>query len=185
MNDRATRSPGSRAPLAGVLVSAAFWVALLFAATLYGTVSLAPKLVAFDDLAERHHTRQWELVALERRLGSLKKTVSAIETDPRMAREQARMEFGTGDPDEQSIPVDGDLALEMRGSATTDGTTTSIPARRAPWYIAPLRVVASNRSLENTLLALAAGLAIYAFTFLRESAEETPPVRWNSSPGLP
>ena len=167
------------------MVTCAFWSALLFAALTYGIVSLAPKVVALEDLAERHHARQWELVALERRVRSLQKTVEAIDSDPRMAREWTRMEFGASDPDEQSIPVEGDLALEMRGAATdADVPIAEIPVRRAAWHVAPLRFLAANRSLENTLLALAAGVAIYAFTFLRETPDdrspaETPP---NSTP---
>ena len=75
------------------LTSLAFWLCLVAAAGLYGTVTLSPKLLAFLTLNRAYHANQWKLVSLEKQVDHLQKVIDAQKNDPAFVREQARFDF--------------------------------------------------------------------------------------------
>lgn len=149
--------------------TAAFWGALLAAAGLYATVSLSPKILSYYDLRRLHHDRQWVLITLEDRVQALGKTVEAFERDPRLASELTRAEFGVVDPQEQRIPVDDELALQLGQSDDEVRVPTDHPE---PTWLPVVALVAKSRSLQNTLLLSAATLVLFGFTFCRDRVVE-------------
>src|SRR5579872_846799 len=101
----------------GWLTSLAFWLCLFVSAALYGSVTLSPKLLAYFTLNREYHANQWKLVSLEKQVARLQKVIDAQKNDPSFVREQARSDFDIASPDEQRIPVDSHLRLNIGSGA--------------------------------------------------------------------
>jgi cell division protein FtsB len=157
-------APPSRETGNGWLTSLAFWLCLFAAGALYGTVTLSPKLLAFLTLNRQYHSNQWRLVSLEKQVGHLQKVIDAQKNDPAFVREQARSDFDVAGADDERIPVESHLRLNI---GTGNADLQVVPAE-LPWYSPLLAVVARSRSVSNTLLGLAAVLVLYAFSLLYE-----------------
>jgi len=148
------------------LTSLAFWLCLFASAALYGTVTLAPKLLTFLTLNRQHLANQWKLVSLEKQVGHLQKVIDAQKNDPAFVREQARSDFDVAGSDDERIPVESHLRLNI-GTGNAD---LQVVAAELPWYSPLLSVVARSRNVSNTLLGVAAVLVLYAFAMLYERA---------------
>ena len=155
-------NPVSREPRQGWLTSLAFWLCLFTAAALYGTVTLSPKLLAFLVLDRDYRTNQWRLVSQERQVAHLQKVIEAQTNDPAFMREQARSDLDLANSDEQRIPVESHLRLNIEtGNAGLPATHPGLPR-----YAALLEFVAHSHRVGNALLGAAAILVLYAFTRL-------------------
>lgn len=154
-------------PRHGWLTSLAFWLCLFAAAALYGSVTLSPKLLAFLTLNRDYRANQWRLVSLKKQVDHLQKVIDAQKNDPAFVREQARSDFDVASPDEQRIPVDSHLRLNI---GTGNADLVVVPPE-LPWYSMLLAGVARSRAFANTLLGLAAFLVLYAFTLLHEPSK--------------
>jgi cell division protein FtsB len=159
-------SPGNqlRESQHGWLTSLAFWLCLFAAAALYATVTLSPKLLAYLTLNRDYCANQWQLVSLKKQVDHLQKVIDAQKNDPAFVREQARNDFDVASPDEQRIPVDSHLRLNI-GTGSAD--LVVVPPD-LPWYAGLLAGVARSRPAANALLGLAAFLVLYSFTLLYE-----------------
>ena len=157
----------AREPRTTWLTSLAFWLCLFTAAGLFGAVTLSPKLLAFLTLNRDYRANQWKLVALMKQVDRLQKVIEAQTNDPAFVREQARSDFDVASPQEQRIPVESHLRLNI---ATGSPDQPVIPLE-APWYTPLLASVARTRGVADTLLAIAAFLVLYAFTLLYERAK--------------
>lgn len=155
----------------GGIMSVAFWLCLAIAAGLYGIVALAPRYLAYLHLHRQFHENQLQLVALERQARHLEQVTAALQNDPAFARELARMDFRTGNPDEQNIPVDRALALAIRPAAPD----LDVRPPQLPWFAPLLELLAQSRRVTDMLLGLSAGLVIFAFTFLQDRTTATRP----------
>ncbi|MBS0262737.1 MAG: septum formation initiator family protein [Planctomycetes bacterium] len=142
----------------------AFWVSLFVAAGLYATVVLSPKLLAYLALNREYVANQWRLSELSRQVAHFDRVIQAQTHDPAFVREQARDAFDVAPPEEQRIPVDSHLRLNIE----LGPRKTAIPAKSLPWYASVLRLVANSRSLGTTLLCGAGALVVCAFSFLYE-----------------
>lgn len=160
------QTDSSQNALSGWAVSLAFWLCLMAAAAIYALVALAPRYLAYLNLHRQFHENQLQLVALERQTHRLEQITTALKNDPAFARELARMDFRTAHPDEQRIPVDAKLSLSVR----PDAPDLDVSPPQLPWFAPLLQLVVENRKLGNSLLYLAAGLVIFAFTFLQDRA---------------
>lgn len=148
----------------GWIFSLAFWICLLFSATLYAAIALSPKVLAYLTLKQEQQTNQMKLVGLERQIGQIHKMIEAFQHDPSFARELARIDFDAVKSDEERIPVDSSLSKKVRPGAPD----LAVAPPDLPWYTPILRVLAYSRTVGNTLLAIAAGTIIYAFACLGE-----------------
>ena len=148
----------------GWLTSLAFWLCLFVSAALYGSVTLSPKLLAYFTLNREYHANQWKLVSLEKQVARLQKVIDAQKNDPSFVREQARSDFDIASPDEQRIPVDSHLRLNI-GSGAAEAPV--VPPD-LPWYTPLLAAVAGSHKIGDALLGVAAFLVLYAFTLLYE-----------------
>jgi cell division protein FtsB len=159
---KSTADPDSREPRQGWLVSLAFWLCLFMAAALYGVVTLSPKVLAFLVLDRQYRTNQWRLVSQEKQVARLQRVIEAQTNDPAFMREQARSDFDVANSDEQRIPVQSHLRLNIEtGTAGPPVTNADLPR-----YAALLEFVARSHAVGNALLGSAAILVLYAFTRL-------------------
>lgn len=157
-------NPTSRESRHGWLTSLTFWLCLFTAAGLYAAVTLSPKLLAFLSLNREYHANQWKLVSLEKQVARLQRVIDAQKNDPAFVREQARSDFDVASPDEQRIPVDSHLRLNI-AAGSADLTVFSPDL---PWYAPLLASIARSRQVANSLLGIAAFLVLYSFTLLYE-----------------
>ena len=146
----------------GMAFSLIFWVCLLIATGLFGLVSLAPKFCDYLQLRSHFDTNQRKLVALERQADQLGRVVHAIQNDADFVSELTRIEFDAVGPDEEVIPVEGDLQFDARKE--------QVPVREQgafhEWYEPYVTHLASNGKLRMSLLGAAAILVIVSFTML-------------------
>ena len=151
-------------PKGAWLISLSFWLCLLAAAGLYGSVSLAPKLLTYLTLRHQYDTNQVQLVKLQGQVHYLSKVGKALENEPDFAAELARVDFDAARPGEERIPVGRTLSLDAR-------TEPDQPLRAVtlPWYTPLVRVLTDHRRLRTAALAAAILLALFAFTFLHDS----------------
>lgn len=154
--------PLPRAPRQGWLASVLFWVCLFTAAALYATVTLSPKLLAYLALDRECRINQWKLVSQERQVAHLQRVIDAQTNDPAFVREQARSDVGTAAQDEQRIPVDPHLRLNIE----TGNSGLPVAHTDLPGYAVLLEFVARSRRVGNALLGAAAILVLYAFSRL-------------------
>ena len=148
------------------LTSLGFWLCLVAAAALYATVTLSPKLLTFLTLNRAYRVNQWKLVSLERQVDHLQRVIDAQKNDPAFVREQARFDFDIASPDEQRIPVESHLRLNI-GTGNAD---LAVVPPDLPWYSPLFAAVVHTEVVADTLLVIAAVLVLYAFTFLNDRA---------------
>jgi cell division protein FtsB len=157
--------------VAGWLASLLFWLAVLAAAGMYALVALSPKVLAWHEERERWRSNQERLVRLERKVHYLKQVAQALESDPEFAAELARVELNASRPGDERLPVEGRLSLaaetktESGKRESEQGTPDS--AFRLP--LSTLRDFADDARLRRWMLLAAAGLVVFAFTFLHVS----------------
>jgi cell division protein FtsB len=145
-------------------VSFLFWTCLLTAAALYGGVSLAPKLVVWQEWDWQYRANQLELVTLESRSTQLEQVVAALKDDPQFAAELVRQEFDAQAPGEEVIPVSRGLSFHPHAAEEIPPPMATPPR---PWdpYVTAL---ATQQPLRRALLGIAATLVILGFTFLHD-----------------
>lgn len=179
--DTADWAPEDSAPLrdpetaGGVLVSLAFWLALLTATVMFALPTLAPKLVALHQLEQDRNAWQTKLVTKEREASRLAYFVDALRTDPDLAAELARVQFDAVRPGEEVITVEGSLAFNHRfgvdpgadenRTIVSATSSSSVPLAWLPW----IERLANERELRWTLLGSATVLVLIAFTLLQEA----------------
>ena len=146
------------------LTSLAFWSCLFTATGLYAIVVLSPKLLTYLILDREYVANQWRLVELSRQVAHFDKVIQAQTQDPAFIREQARAAFDVAPPNEQRIPVDSHLRLNIELGTKPPAR----PSRSLPWYAPLLGTVANSRPAGNVLLGSAAILVLFAFAFLFE-----------------
>jgi|AP95_1055475.scaffolds.fasta_scaffold123903_1 hypothetical protein len=159
-----------------LVVSLLFWGLLLLAGVLYGAVSLAPKLLINAELDTRYRKVQSQLVGLEQRVTELRYITLALENDPRILQELARIDLDAASPDEERIHLPAELTLQSR---VTDFRSNAPEVTRA-WYLPILRAFAENERLRLTSLLSAAALVIIAFLFLHPSQATQVRSGWDS-----
>lgn len=149
-------------------MSLIFWLCLLVAAGLFGLVSLAPKFSVYLHLRSQFDNNQRKLVALEEQAEQLGRVVHAIQNDPDFVAELTRIEFDAIGPDEEVIPVDGELQFDAAK------VQTAVPEQivRPEWYEPYVLYLASNGNIRVALLGAAAVLVIFSFTLLPPSGRE-------------
>lgn len=142
-------------------VSLAFWMTLLIAALMYGSVALAPRLYAWIDIRHGFIQNAHQLKTLETEVDYLERVRDALESDPEFVRRMADASIAEDAGDEELIPVSGELLFgsedqlkeRMSEIDATPGTTLALR-------------LAVDRTLRGVLLVCAGLLVIFAFTVL-------------------
>ena len=160
--------PRDPAPEHSILIPLAFWMCLLSSAALFASVSLAPRLVEWNDLHLSTLDRQQQLIEIEQHVQHLEKVVHALEFDPHFLSEVTRREIGS--------PSAGEL-IPLEKSLTIDVTRPALNAPNVPlvvpWYIPILKTLAVPSDWRRRVLWVSAALCLLAFVGLRER-EQTP-----------
>lgn len=151
-------------------ISVLFWLALLAAVSVYALVALSPKLLTYLELRQEHQAHQVQLVRVEHQIDDLREIAVSLKQDPDFVRKLANVEFGAARPDEEHIPVDEPLQISIR-----DNDPVFEPsAESQTWLRSAIRPFATHRQLRGTTLLFAAGMLIFAFTFLQPGATHLP-----------
>jgi hypothetical protein len=149
--------------LAGVAISLVFWVCLLLSAVLFAAAALSPKLAAYMQLRDQYETNQFELVTLERQAGQLQRVINAIRSDKNFAAEMTRIELDAARPEEEVIPVEGDLKLDAKTMRQDDLYRDA----EFVWYQPIVQILAGDSNLRMGVLATAGLLLVVSFTMLQ------------------
>ena len=145
----------------GWIGSLLFWACLFAAAGMYGAVDLAPKLLNYIALDREYRINQLRMIELDRQVTHLNRVIEAHASDPGFVREEARSAFDTAPPNEQRIPVESHLRMNIESPAAL----RSKARVTLPWYTPIVLQIAGSREIENLLLVGAAATVIIAFTF--------------------
>lgn len=164
-------TPSTATAAQGWATSLLFWLCLVLAATMYGGVALAPKLLSWLTLKQEHYTHQVRLVQLERKVKYLGRVVDAMENDAEFAAQLARVDFDAARPGDERIAVDSNLSLDARDRPAA----APVLPRTASLLVPLLRQVTDRPELRRALLTIAAALILFAFTFLQEPTIEVAP----------
>ncbi len=146
-------------------ISLAFCLTLVTAACLYGLVLLAPGWLTLGDLAQLEADNLAIQSRLENRIEYLERVRDTLKTDAGYAGELAGLDVPEEMPGENRLTVDESLRLvplepvDARQSESP-GTWTTRPA---------IAALADDDILKSTLLVIAAGMVLFAFTLLHES----------------
>jgi hypothetical protein len=170
MNDAAPLAPDSSLSW---LKSLSFWLCLLVSATLFGAVSLAPRVRDTIRLDHAYRQNQWELVRTEDQIQQMQRIALALRNDAEFLQRLAEADLHAQQPDVQQIPVDHHLVLRP----TPDSERVATPSASLPIYLPILDLLSDNRDVGNALLAISAALVIFAFTYFQEYTSDTEPER--------
>lgn len=150
------------------IISLMFWGQLLLAAAIYAAVALAPKLVTLIELRNEHLITQSQLVWLEQQVEELRQVTEALENDPRILQELARLDLDAARPGESRLELDSDLMLQSR--ITEERPLVPDVTRR--WYEPIIHAFALNQNLRSVALLSAIALILISFTFFHASQAE-------------
>lgn len=142
-------------------VSLAFWITLLVAALMYGTVALAPRLYAWMQVRHEFMTNAHQLQALESEVDYLERVDHALETDPAFVRRMASTAIGADADQTEVIPVSGSLVF-----GSSDQLQSRLPDVEQPWAADLVQRLAADRQLRTLLLTTACVMVVFAFTVL-------------------
>lgn len=153
-----------------------FWGQLLLAVGLYAAVALAPKALVWEKLRADYLKTQSQLVNLEQQVDEVKKVVTALERDPSLIQELARIDLDATRPGEEKMELGADLILQ---SGITQKRVHQTEVTRS-WYFPLLATFAENVKLRTTSLTVAASLVLIAFTFFQPSESAAFSSGWTS-----
>lgn len=146
-------------------VSLCFWFTLLLAATIYGSVALAPKFAVWNRVKADYDSNIRQLVTLEEDVEYLERVDHALKTDPEFVQRLLGATRPVQSGTEELIPVSGSLLFgqgdEITNAATVEPTDSVIGSLI-------VRLGSDNR-LRTILLFICACLTIFAFTFLNDA----------------
>jgi len=144
------------------VVSLAFWVLLLIAALLYGSVALAPRLSEWMNIRHDYVANAHQVKALETEVDYLERVRDALKTDPEFLRRLAEVGVSKNrDRRSEVIPVSGLLVF-----GGEDQLQQRLPEIDPPVGADVVRMLASRPSLRTGLLATAGLCVVFGFTVL-------------------
>ena len=146
-------------------VSLAFWITLLIAALMYGSVALAPRLFAWIEIRHDFLSNAHQLQALETEVDYLERVRDALASDPEFVRRMAAASIAEDVGEAEVIPVSGSLIF---GSA--DQLQERMPEIQTPTGTALVQRFASDRHLRSVLLVSAGLLVVCAVAAVASAA---------------
>jgi len=141
----------------------AFWLCLFVAGLLFAAAYLSPKLLTHARLSSRRFDNHEQLVTLSQHCEHLEVVQQALESDPGMKAELARIEFDAVDPAEQRIAVGAGLTLNAIAAAPIPKP----PGTSLAWYAPMLEFLVDNPQYAHCMLLIAAVLVVYGFIGLQ------------------
>ena len=146
-------------------VSLCFWFTLLLAASIYGSVALAPKFAVWNRVKSEYDGNIRQLVSLEEDVDYLERVEHALKTDPEFVQRLVGASLPGQATGEELIPVSGSLLFGQ-----SDEMVNSVAVESDDSFFASVIVrLASDTGLRTILLWASACLTIFAFTFLNDA----------------
>lgn len=149
------------------LVSLSFWGTLLVAAAIYASVALAPKFCVWNRVRLQQKQNAERLAILEAEVGYLERVEKALATDPEFRRQASGASSKT-DANSELIPVSGNLLFGNQAVPIE----TNLQLATIPLHHSVAELLATDRSLRTSLLALTMFLAFFAFAILNDAGTE-------------
>ena len=147
-----------------LLISLAFWMSLLIAATMYAAVALSPKLADWINVRQQYLSNAMRLQELEDEADYLERVAAALKSDPDFAGHLVRANQNSGEHDSEFVPVSHDLLFGGSVRKSYEEPVVVQPAVASLVYH-----LASHEKHRHWLLAAAAGLTLTAFTLMNEA----------------
>ena len=155
-------SPPSETPSSTVwVVSLAFWITLLIAASMYGCVALAPRLVAWIEIRHDYLMNAHQLQALESEVDYLERVQGALQSDPEFVRRMAAASIAEDVGEAEVIPVSGTLIF-----GSEEQLQKRLPEIEEPVGAVLVQKFATDRRLRHGFLVSASLWVVFAFTVL-------------------
>jgi hypothetical protein len=155
-------SPPSESPSSTVwLVSLAFWMTLLIAASMYGCVALAPRLFAWIEIRHDYLMNAHQLQALESEVDYLERVRGALQSDPEFVRRMAAASIAEDVGEAEVIPVSGTLIF-----GSEEQLQKRMPEIKEPVGAVLVQKFATDRQLRRAFLVFASLWVVFAFTVL-------------------
>ncbi|MCH2212811.1 MAG: hypothetical protein MK110_16020 [Fuerstiella sp.] len=142
-------------------VSLAFWMILLSAALIYGSVAVAPRLYTWINIRHDFIQNAHQLNTLETEVDYLERVRDALESDPEFVRRMADASIAEGAGDGELIPVSGELLF-----GSEDRLQERMPELEVTPGTSVAQRLAVDRTLRGVLLGSAGLLVVFAFTVL-------------------
>jgi hypothetical protein len=143
------------------LVSLAFWMTLLIAASMYGCVALAPRLFAWIEIRHDYLVNAHQLQALESEVDYLERVRGALQSDPEFVRRMAAASIAEDVGEAEVIPVSGTLIF-----GSEEQLQKRMPAIKEPVGAVLVQKFATDRQLRRAFLVFASLWVVFAFTVL-------------------
>lgn len=159
----AEETPRSCGQVGSLLMSLAFWSALLVSAAMYAAVALSPKLGAWINVRQQFIDNAERLAVLEEEADYLERVADALKNDPTFAQQltgASQGDFGT--TAEFSAANSPHPAHRIPDSAMT-------PLMLQPQLATLVFHLASHERHRSWLLGLACALTLTAFSLLNEA----------------
>lgn len=143
------------------LVSLAFWMTLLIAASMYGCVALAPRLFAWIEIRHDYLMNAHQLQALESEVDYLERVRGALQSDPEFVRRMAAASIAEDVGEAEVIPVSGTLIF-----GSEEQLQKRMPEIKEPVGAVLVQKFATDRQLRRAFLVFASLWVVFAFTVL-------------------
>jgi len=143
------------------LVSLAFWMTLLIAASMYGCVALAPRLLAWIEIRHDYLMNAHQLQALESEVDYLERVRGALQSDPEFVRRMAAASIAEDVGEAEVIPVSGTLIF-----GSEEQLQKRMPEIKEPVGAVLVQKFATDHQLRRAFLVFASLWVVFAFTVL-------------------
>jgi hypothetical protein len=179
-SEPASESPETVSQTAGsLLMSVAFWLALLAAAAMYAAVALSPKLADWVNVRQHYLSNAERLKQLEDEVDYLERVATALKSDPEFAIRLVRANQDPRSSDSEFVPVANDLVF-------SGGQQVAVtqPQVLQPRLVNLIFHLASHRQHRHWLLITSASLTLVAFTLFNDTGVGIVRITLNASAAI-
>ncbi len=146
------------------------WSSILLAGGIYAVLTLAPRVVVWEELSREQAAGRQQLEQLHEQTRQMEQMVDTLESDPRILEELARAEWRVESESEETIAVDTSLRTNFADVSHHPRVSVAKPAA----YIVWLKAVSVDESLRGKLML--AAIALCLIPILSAPRDRTPAV---------
>jgi cell division protein FtsB len=132
------------------------WSSILLAGMVYAVLTLAPRIVVWEELSREQAAGRAQLEQLHAQTRQMEEMVATIEREPRILEELARAEWRVESESEETIVVDSSLRTNFSDVSQHPHVNVAKPAAYIDW----LKAVSVDESLRGKLMLAAIALCL-------------------------